>query len=109
VDYLLVTLTHGFPNEPKPLFTGPKFAIENREIMGETQDVNTLAKVLNARANGVALNTTSGLKVISNFHLLTFIHSLGILAKVCFALLLLYGAQLIDHLGRRSASLQSCR
>ena len=82
VDYLLVTLTHGFPIEPKPLFIGPKFPIENRGIMGETQEVGTLAKVLNARANGVALNTTSGLKTISNFHLLTFIHGLGILAKV---------------------------
>ncbi|KAF2705167.1 endoplasmic reticulum and nuclear membrane protein Npl4 [Pleomassaria siparia CBS 279.74] len=81
VDYLLVTLTHGFPNEPRPLFTGPKFPIENREVVGETQEFGSLAKVLNARANGLALNTTNGLKVISNFHLLAFIHSLGVLAK----------------------------
>ncbi|KAF2869527.1 nuclear protein localization protein 4 [Massariosphaeria phaeospora] len=81
VEYLLVTLTHGFPNNPKPLFTGPKFSIENRGIMGEIQEVGPLAKALNARANGVALNTTSGLDAISNFHLLSFIHGLGILAK----------------------------
>jgi nuclear protein localization family protein 4 len=83
VDYLLVTLTHGFPNEPNPMFTGPKFTIENREIMGETQEYSVLGTTLNARANGVALNTTSGLQSISNFHLLCFIHSLGILPKVC--------------------------
>ncbi|ORY15020.1 nuclear protein localization protein 4 [Clohesyomyces aquaticus] len=81
VLYLLVTLTHGFPNQPNPEFIGPKFPIENREFMGETQEVSTLSKQLNARANGVALNTTSGLKTISNFHLLCFIHGLGILSK----------------------------
>ncbi|KAF2468072.1 NPL4-domain-containing protein [Lindgomyces ingoldianus] len=81
VDYLLVTLTHGFPNQPNPEFTGPRFPIENREIMGETQEISALSKQLNARANGVALNTTSGLNSISNFHLLCFLHGLGILSK----------------------------
>ena len=82
VDYLLVTLTHGFPNQPNPLFTGPKFPIENREAMGEAQEFSSLSKALNAKANGLALNTTSGLTAISNFHLLSFIYGLGILAKV---------------------------
>ncbi|KAF2742612.1 nuclear protein localization protein 4 [Sporormia fimetaria CBS 119925] len=81
VDYLLVTLTHGFPNQPSPTFTGPKFPTENREIMGETQEPSALAKALNARANGLALNTKSGLDAISNFHLISYIHSLGILGK----------------------------
>ncbi|KAF1997436.1 NPL4-domain-containing protein [Amniculicola lignicola CBS 123094] len=81
VEYLLITLTHGFPDEQRPIFTGPKFPIENREIMGETQEISTLASRLNARANGLALNTTSGLSALSNFHLITFIHGLGILAK----------------------------
>jgi nuclear protein localization family protein 4 len=84
VEYLLLTLTHGFPTQPNPLFTGGKFPIENREIMGEAPDVSTLGKSLNAKANGLALNTTSGLNAISNFHLLCFIHSLGILSKVRF-------------------------
>jgi nuclear protein localization family protein 4 len=79
VDYLLITLTHGFPKEANPLFTGPKFPIENREAMGEAQEY----PALNAKANGLALNTTSGLTAISNFHLLTFIHATGILGKVC--------------------------
>jgi nuclear protein localization family protein 4 len=83
VEYLLVTLTHGFPTQPNPLFTGGKFPIENREIMGEMADVSALGKSLNAKANGLALNTTSGLNAISNFHLLCFIHNLGILSKVC--------------------------
>ncbi|KAH7399307.1 endoplasmic reticulum and nuclear membrane protein Npl4 [Pyrenochaeta sp. MPI-SDFR-AT-0127] len=81
VEYLLLTLTHGFPTQPNPLFTGGKFPIENREIMGEMADISTLGKTLNARANGLALNTSSGLNAVSNFHLLCFIHSLGILSK----------------------------
>ncbi|KZM25626.1 hypothetical protein ST47_g3320 [Ascochyta rabiei] len=81
VEYLLVTLTHGFPTQPNPLFTGGKFPIENREIMGEMADVSALSKSLNAKANGLALNTTNGLNAISNFHLLCFIHNLGILSK----------------------------
>lgn len=81
VDYLLVTLTHGFPNQPNPLFTGPNFPIENREAMGEAQEFGSLSKALNAKSNGLALNTTSGLKAVSNFHLLSYIHGLGILAK----------------------------
>ncbi|CAI6282512.1 unnamed protein product [Periconia digitata] len=81
VDYLLVTLTHGFPNQPNPVFTGPKFKIENRESIGELQEISGLSTALNARANGLALNTASGLKAVSNFHLLCFIHGLGILAK----------------------------
>ncbi|KAH3914572.1 nuclear protein localization protein [Parastagonospora nodorum] len=81
VEYLFVTLTHGFPTQPNPLFTGGKFPIENREIMGEMPDVSALGKSLNAKANGLALNTTSGLNAISNFHMLCFIHNLGILSK----------------------------
>ena len=81
VDYLLVTLTHGFPNTPNSLFTGPTFPIENRDAMGQHQEPSVLAKRFNAKANGVALNTTSGLATISNFHLLCFVHSLGILNK----------------------------
>lgn len=82
VDYLLVSLTNGFPKEPSPLFTGAKFPIENREVMGETQEFGALAKALNAKANGIALNTTTGLAAISNFHLLIFLRGLGILGKV---------------------------
>lgn len=82
VEYLLLTLTHGFPTQPNPLFTGGKFPIENREIMGELADISSLGKALNAKANGLALNTSSGLNAVSNFHLLCFIHNLGILSKV---------------------------
>ncbi|KAL7771055.1 hypothetical protein CFE70_000997 [Pyrenophora teres f. teres 0-1] len=81
VEYLLLTLTHGFPTQPSPLFTGGKFPIENREAMGEVPEVSHLSKALNAKANGLALNTASDLNAISNFHMLCFIHNLGVLSK----------------------------
>ncbi|RWA12434.1 hypothetical protein EKO27_g2673 [Xylaria grammica] len=77
VEYLVVTLTHGFPAEPKPMFRTPNFPIENREVMGESQQPSHVAKVIN----------TNGGKELSDFHLLTFIHSMGVLSKEEEALL----------------------
>lgn len=80
VEYLVVTLTHGFPAEPKPTFDTPSFPIENREVMGESQQYNNVTK---------AISTSSGNKLgsLSDFHLLIFIHSMGVLSKEEEALL----------------------
>ncbi|OTB08869.1 hypothetical protein M426DRAFT_262323 [Hypoxylon sp. CI-4A] len=74
VEYLFVTLTHGFPAQPKPLFNTPNFPIENREVMGESQQHVSLAK---------ALDTSGGKELgsLSDFHLLNFVHGMGILSK----------------------------
>lgn len=108
VEYLLVTLTHGFPNTPNPLFTGPAFTIENRDIMGEHQDPSTLAKRLNAKANGLALNTTNGLTAVSNFHLLCFVYGLAILSKVgCDLRRVITVLTQVTAIGGSSPSMQS--
>ncbi|KAI0104815.1 NPL4 family-domain-containing protein [Nemania sp. FL0031] len=80
VEYLVVTLTHGFPAEPKPAFDTPNFPIENREVMGESQQYNHVGK---------AISTSGGSKLgsLSDFHLLTFIHGMGVLSKEEEALL----------------------
>ncbi|KAI8632097.1 NPL4 family-domain-containing protein [Xylariaceae sp. FL1651] len=80
VEYLVVTLTHGFPAEPKPMFDTLSFPIENREVMGESQQHNHVAK---------AISTSKGnqLGSLSDFHLLTFIHGMGVLSKEEEALL----------------------
>ena len=87
VDYLLVTLTHGFPNETAPKFVKNEFAIENREAMGEMQDPRDLQKQLKAGANRVSLDTAHGVLAVSDFHLLGFVRGLGVLNKVSQATL----------------------
>jgi nuclear protein localization family protein 4 len=83
VDYLLVTLTHGFPNEPRTTFTSTNFTIENRESLGQAQEIRDLAKALKASSGGIPLGRDTGISIVSDFHLLCFINGLGILSKVC--------------------------
>ncbi len=80
VDYLLVTLTHGFPTVSKPQFLLPTFPIENREVIGQAQELRDLALRLNGEKN--SLVTSGGVAAVSDFHLLVFIRALGILSKV---------------------------
>ncbi|KXX83088.1 Nuclear protein localization protein 4 [Madurella mycetomatis] len=80
VEYLFVTLTHGFPESPKPLFKDGGFPIENREHVGEAQEVSAVAKALKVNQKDAGLN-------ISDFHLLCFIHQMDVLSKEEEALL----------------------
>lgn len=80
VEYLLVTLTHGFPTESAALFNSSDFTIENREIIGQSQELKTVANKL-----GVTNSSTGGEKGVraaSDFHLLCYLHGMGILSKV---------------------------
>jgi nuclear protein localization family protein 4 len=80
VEYLLVTLTHGFPNDPKPAFDNSVFNIENREVIGEGQELTAIKRQLNI---GGSQDPSKGIRAASDFHLLCFLHSTGILSKVC--------------------------
>ncbi|AEO54327.1 hypothetical protein MYCTH_2296798 [Thermothelomyces thermophilus ATCC 42464] len=80
VEYLFVTLTHGFPETPKPVFTDSGFPIENREYLGEAQEVSAVSKALKVNQKGDALP-------VSDFHLLCFIHQMSVLSKEEEALL----------------------
>ena len=80
VEYLLVTLTHGFPNEANPTFRNSTFAIENRAAVGESQELRDLAKIL--EANDQKSNQEKRIRSVSDFHLLCFLHGMGVLSKV---------------------------
>lgn len=79
-EYLLVTLTHGFPINPEPIFPAEfsTFLVENRVSIGQIQNINALAekiKHVTEHLDGDAL------KVLCDFHFLTYLWTLGILNK----------------------------
>lgn len=77
VEYLFVTLTHGFPDNSKPLFKDLGFPIENREHMGELQEPAAVTRKLKTSSQ-----SDNGQVVVSDFHFLCFLHNMGILSKV---------------------------
>ncbi len=80
VEYLLVTLTHGFPTESNPMFTSSDFPIENREAIGMVQELKTVASKLGVTPSKI--DGEKGVRSVSDFHLLCFLHGMGILSKV---------------------------
>ncbi|KAI8821886.1 NPL4 family-domain-containing protein, partial [Fimicolochytrium jonesii] len=72
VEYLLVTVTHGFPQTPSPLFTSPlNFPIENRPGV-ETQDMGALQR---------HLKHGSLTDMLSDFHLLHYLRGVGVVEQ----------------------------
>ena len=89
VEYLLVTLTHGFPKEPKPTFTNDSpFTVENRELIGQAQEPRALRSLLGKSST---LSRQEGINNVSDFHLLCFVQSMGVLAKVSCIESVLFG------------------
>ena len=80
VEYLLVTLTHGFPSNPRPLFRSHTFPTDHRAVPGESQDVHALAKALGIRRENT--DQSQQIKAVSDFRLLTFVLGMDILNKV---------------------------
>lgn len=77
VEYLFVTLTHGFPDSPQPFFRNSDFPIENRDHLGKPQEPRNVARMINKRQVGRGAEVLD----VSNFHLLCYICSMGILSK----------------------------
>lgn len=83
VDYLLITLTHGFRTDGDVMFSASKegiaFPVENRQAMGVVQEIKDVAKQVGVSGRQ---SETRGLFAVSDFHLLTFLYSLGVLTEV---------------------------
>ncbi|KAI8323186.1 polyubiquitin-tagged protein recognition complex, Npl4 component [Martensiomyces pterosporus] len=77
VEYLLVNLTSGYPKEPKPLFRSEDlFCIENREHLQQVQTPGLLKRrIESAKGSPERLSA-----VLSDFHLLVYLASLGVLS-----------------------------
>lgn len=91
VEYLLVTLTHGFTTksdhqEKRFITNDTSFPFENREFMGFKQDHYELKKYLGDLIYGEDLIELR--RKLSNFHLLRFIGSLDILSNEEWKLLI---------------------
>ncbi|XP_012590208.1 PREDICTED: nuclear protein localization protein 4 homolog [Condylura cristata] len=69
VEYLIIDITTTFPKDPVHTFSIPQnpFPIENRDVLGETQDFHSLATYLSQNTSSVFLDT------VSDFHLLLFL------------------------------------
>ncbi|KAJ2479343.1 nuclear protein localization protein 4 [Coemansia sp. RSA 2131] len=76
IEYLLVTLTHGFPLEPHPAFRASEpFAIENREHVHAMQTLGVLKRHIVG-----ALDSPERLAVVlADFHLLVYMFGLNLL------------------------------
>jgi hypothetical protein len=94
VEYLLVNLTHGFPNTPSPLFTSSKksspFPIENRQLLqGDPQNTGkVVSSLVPIVGNGVYDEEGEGemrRKVeewASDWHLLSYLDREAVLGEV---------------------------
>jgi len=82
VEYLLVTLTHGFPKSPNPQFQNSQFPFETRELIGESQEISAVAKQLGVNKSDDQPTETELTKAVSDFHLLCYLRALGILSMV---------------------------
>ncbi|THH28283.1 hypothetical protein EUX98_g5902 [Antrodiella citrinella] len=85
VEYLLVNVSHGFPQAPSPLFRSTKFAIENRPGL-ETQNIETVLREL-SRLGAPDITEKSGadrsdlLRYLSDWHLVAFLGTTQLISQ----------------------------
>ncbi|KAH9050459.1 polyubiquitin-tagged protein recognition complex Npl4 component [Lactarius hengduanensis] len=89
VEYLLVNVTHGFPQNPSPAFRSHQFAIENRPGL-ENQSIEQVMRSLNelsapdVQVSRQDANTHRRLELakwLSDWHLVTFLGNSGLLSE----------------------------
>lgn len=83
VEYLFVSITHGFPNDPDPLFLSTSFPVENRGLLDDQSMevvVRNLMRILQSSDLEVGDTSTWPARIktevakwLSDWHLVTFL------------------------------------
>ncbi|RPD58377.1 polyubiquitin-tagged protein recognition complex Npl4 component [Lentinus tigrinus ALCF2SS1-6] len=87
VEYLLVNVSHGFPQSPSPLFRSVDYKIENRPGLEDQTTQNALSRLADIQAYDVHESGAGGdrskrqavAKLISDWHLVAFLGTTGLL------------------------------
>lgn len=85
-------MTHGFPQDPNPLFSSNKFSIENRPGLEDQNIQHVLKELWKLKAPEITSDPASSTKdvkafqdlvnYLSDWHLITFLPSSGIFSEV---------------------------
>ncbi|KAH8835856.1 NPL4 family-domain-containing protein [Flagelloscypha sp. PMI_526] len=88
VEYLLVNVTNGFPQNPSPLFHSIEFPIENRPGLEDQSIERVISSLQSLDATSIRESSSSGTgdlkkkmdlaKFLSDFHLITFLPTTGL-------------------------------
>ncbi|KAI0768630.1 polyubiquitin-tagged protein recognition complex Npl4 component [Trametes elegans] len=87
VEYLLVNVSHGFPQNPSPLFRSVKYKIENRPGLEDQSAEDVLRQLAQAEAYDVPESTHGGdlqkrqalARFLSDWHLIAFLGTTGLI------------------------------
>ncbi|KAF9056688.1 NPL4 family-domain-containing protein [Panaeolus papilionaceus] len=93
VEYLLVNVTHGFPQAPSPFFQSTTFAIENRPGVEDQVLDRAMAQLTKLEAPSLAPGSDSYKKTelaryLSDFHLVTFLQTTQLFSEADITLMM---------------------
>ncbi|KAI0336196.1 polyubiquitin-tagged protein recognition complex Npl4 component [Cubamyces sp. BRFM 1775] len=89
VEYLLVNVTHGFPQNPSPLFRSIKYKIENRPGLEDQSTEDVLRQLAQLEAYDIPESSQGGdlqkrqvlARFISDWHLIAFLGTTGLISE----------------------------
>ncbi|KAI0374534.1 polyubiquitin-tagged protein recognition complex Npl4 component [Pilatotrama ljubarskyi] len=89
VEYLLVNVTHGFPQNPSPLFRSVQYKIENRPGLEDQSIEDVLRQLAQIEAYDVPESAHGGelqkrqslARFISDWHLIAFLGTTGLISE----------------------------
>lgn len=93
IDIFGTQVSHGFPQNPSPLFQSTKFPIENRAGLESQRIEDVLAALLRLNAPDIPLSEQSDhddfekrlnlARWLSDWHLIAFLQTTGLFSEVC--------------------------